>query len=33
VAGGGETIEFLNKIGFLEKFNYASTGGGATLFF
>lgn len=33
VAGGGETIEFLNKIGLLDKFGYVSTGGGAMLSF
>jgi len=33
VAGGGETIEFLNKVGLLDKFGYVSTGGGAMLSF
>lgn len=31
VAGGGETIEFLNKEGMLDKFSHVSTGGGAML--
>jgi 3-phosphoglycerate kinase len=29
--GGGETIEFLDKVGLAEKFDYVSTGGGAML--
>jgi phosphoglycerate kinase len=33
VAGGGETVEFINKIGLTEKFNHLSTGGGAMLDF
>jgi phosphoglycerate kinase len=33
VAGGGETLEFINKIGQAEKFNHVSTGGGAMLEF
>jgi len=32
-AGGGETVEFLNKIGVTEKFSHVSTGGGAMLDF
>lgn len=31
VVGGGETIEFLNKEGMLDRFSYVSTGGGAML--
>jgi len=31
--GGGETVEFVNKIGLGEKFNHLSTGGGAMLDF
>ncbi len=31
VAGGGETIEFLNKEGMLDQFSHVSTGGGAML--
>lgn len=31
VAGGGETVEFINKIGLIDKFSHASTGGGAML--
>ena len=31
VVGGGETVEFLNKIKIAEKFNHISTGGGAML--
>lgn len=33
VVGGGDTIEFLNKIGLLEKFNHVLIGGGAMLMF
>lgn len=33
VTGGGETVEFLNKIGLTGKFNHVSTGGGAMLEF
>ncbi len=33
VAGGGETVEFINKIGLIDKFNHVSTGGGAMLAF
>jgi len=31
--GGGETIEFTNKLGITQKFSFASTGGGALLKF
>lgn len=33
VVGGGETVEFINKIGLIEKFNHVSVGGGAMLAF
>ena len=33
VAGGGDTISFLDKYGFLDKFNFISTGGSAMLKF
>ncbi|MBM3257923.1 MAG: phosphoglycerate kinase [Candidatus Nealsonbacteria bacterium] len=33
VAGGGETIEFLNKISLIDKFSHVSTGGGAMITF
>jgi len=33
VAGGGETLEFINKIGLSSGFNHLSTGGGAMLDF
>lgn len=31
VVGGGETVEFLNKQGMIDKFSHISTGGGAML--
>ena len=31
VVGGGETVEFLNKQGMIDKFSWVSTGGGAML--
>ncbi len=31
VAGGGETVEFLNKQGIINQFSHVSTGGGAML--
>lgn len=31
VVGGGETVEFLNKQGMINKFSHVSTGGGAML--
>jgi len=31
VVGGGETVEFLNKQGIIDKFSWVSTGGGAML--
>ena len=31
VVGGGETVEFLNKEGIIDKFSHVSTGGGAML--
>jgi len=31
VIGGGETIEFINKLGLIDKFNHVSTGGSALL--
>lgn len=31
VVGGGETVEFLNKHGMVQKFSHVSTGGGAML--
>jgi len=31
VVGGGQTVEFLDKEGILDKFGYVSTGGGAML--
>ncbi|MCL4352921.1 phosphoglycerate kinase [Patescibacteria group bacterium] len=33
VVGGGDTTEFLRKIGLIDKFNFVSTGGGAMLSF
>ena len=33
IAGGGDTIAFLEKEGLIDKFNYVSTGGGAMLQF
>lgn len=33
VVGGGDTVEFLNKINLIDKFSFASTGGGAMLSF
>ncbi len=33
IAGGGDTVAFLHKYGFLDKFNHVSTGGGAMLDF
>ncbi len=31
VVGGGDTVEYLNRLGILNKFSFASTGGGAML--
>ncbi|MCK4454143.1 phosphoglycerate kinase [Candidatus Parcubacteria bacterium] len=31
VVGGGETIEFLTRVGLIKKFSFVSTGGGAML--
>jgi phosphoglycerate kinase len=31
VIGGGETIEFINKLGFIDRFSHVSTGGSAML--
>lgn len=33
VVGGGDTVEFLNRLKILDKFSFASTGGGAMLAF
>jgi len=33
IIGGGETIEFINRIGLIDKFSYVLTGGGAMLTF
>jgi phosphoglycerate kinase len=33
IVGGGDTLEYLNKLGALNKFSFASTGGGAMLSF
>ena len=33
IVGGGETVEFINKLGLAEKFSHVSTGGGAMLAF
>jgi phosphoglycerate kinase len=33
IVGGGETVEFINKMGLSGKFNHLSTGGGAMLDF
>lgn len=33
IIGGGETIEFINRIGLVDKFSHVSTGGGAMLAF
>ena len=31
VVGGGDTVEFLRRIKLIDKFSFASTGGGAML--
>ncbi|MDP3947945.1 MAG: phosphoglycerate kinase, partial [bacterium] len=31
IAGGGDTVEFLQKLKLTDKFNFISTGGGAML--
>jgi len=33
IAGGGETVEFINKLDLVERFDHLSTGGGAMLEF
>lgn len=33
IVGGGETVEFINKLGLIGKFSHVSTGGGAMLEF
>jgi len=33
IAGGGSTVEFINKLGLADKFNHLSTGGGAMIEF
>ena len=33
IVGGGETVEFINQLGLIKKFNHVSTGGGALLEF
>ena len=33
IAGGGDTVGFLNKVNLIDKFNHISTGGGAMLDF
>jgi len=33
VVGGGETVEFISKLGLIDKFDHVSTGGGAMISF
>ena len=33
IVGGGETVEFINRLSLAKKFNHLSTGGGAMLEF